>query len=1104
MKMYTPILLMLMLLGGSLFAEENLTVAQPAKDLSGVVALTKGDVDLLTAAKIADYSYLIKDKNNTPLLSDTVKNKIDKAKNQMLDCGVYTCNYKVEVTADQNLAFDATTLKGLYEGTGVWVDSIFFMDLDKDNKSFENTDLTVPLERFETRTYIIRFEKDLWDRNVEIYHSIYGQERKDAASWNASGGTKTTIVENGLNYTIHTFTSSGVFAVNGTINATVLIVAGGGGGGGTIGGGGGGGGLIYNTSYSATGNITVTIGGGGAAGVGNGVGGTGENSVFGTLTAYGGGGGACHICNPTTGGSGGAVGGAYSGWSTTGADGISGQGRMGGNSTGSSSYDNSGAGGGGAGGAGNNTLTTGPAGNGGNGLNYSMNGTSVWYSGGGGGGVRVATNYAKGLGGYGGGGNGTNTTGPAQDGQTNKGGGGGGAEAGSAPENGGAGGSGIVIVKYLTNDGSYSVSFIDPTPDSGASIPGSLSINVSRSNETMNNCTAYINGTAYTMTVVANANLTCNLTQYLVNGTYTYYVFAKNNTNASRNATSEIRTITVDSSPPSNITFTTISTNGFYYLNKTVNISFISNNPKNCTLELNNTNYTMTLVNMTTCTYNIVNLFGNFTAHAFVSSNASLTGNSTPLSFFMFNQSLAVSNHSNPQYALYSTPLNLSVPLTNYFGLLTANVSYNTTQYAATCTQAQPYQCTATVQSPTVQTISNMPIVWTYSLINASLTYINTNATNATPSGMMYCGNYSNVTSLNISLIDEFTGAPVTGSFNVITTYAINPNIATTLTNTGSSFFSICIVPNDTMTIYTTITATATGYYGKTITSTYSVSNSMISQNIFMSNVSVAYPTILKVIRNPNIPMSGIGITVYKFTLPSTTEITVTGTTDDAGSLLAYLDPNVQLYVYNFSIGSENYTFGPEVLTCTGSTCYRTFTVGTAGSVPIDLTGSIIGTCSYSNITRIVRCIGNDTSNTLTSLTLLGNRLANVTPVCNTTVLGSSADISCTLPVTCGLYAVTFTGLDSDGGMHPLSGSTVMTTACSTTTGFGRDGWIAMFLLFGTIAMVGFFNIAVAMLFGAAALLIGLVLGLIPFDANFVVIISMTIFGAIIAYRIKV
>ena len=143
----------------------------------------------------------------------------------------------------------------------------------------------------------------------------------DAANWKVAPGfsaTGGTITYSG-GYTIHTFTSSGTFAVTGRGNVEVLAVAGGGGGGD---GGGGGGGLIYNSTYSASGAIAVTIGAGGAA--------NGDNSVFGSLTAVGGGAGG--VTTPQNGSNGGSGGGAgiNDGITGTGGSGTAGQGNAGG------------------------------------------------------------------------------------------------------------------------------------------------------------------------------------------------------------------------------------------------------------------------------------------------------------------------------------------------------------------------------------------------------------------------------------------------------------------------------------------------------------------------------------------------------------------------------------------------------------------------------------------------------------------------------------------------------------------------------------------------------------------------------------------------------
>jgi hypothetical protein len=148
----------------------------------------------------------------------------------------------------------------------------------------------------------------------------------------ANGGTVSTVIENGIRYRVHTFTSSGTLTVLSAGKMEVLTVAGGGGGGwGNVNydgnGGGGAGGLIYNTDYSVTtGNKTVTVGAGGAAGLNvNGSRGTnGDNSMFDSITVLGGGGGGSDTGNEN-----GLSGGSGGGASTSNLGGVGGVGTVG-------------------------------------------------------------------------------------------------------------------------------------------------------------------------------------------------------------------------------------------------------------------------------------------------------------------------------------------------------------------------------------------------------------------------------------------------------------------------------------------------------------------------------------------------------------------------------------------------------------------------------------------------------------------------------------------------------------------------------------------------------------------------------------------------------
>jgi len=269
------------------------------------------------------------------------------------------------------------------------------------------------------------------------------------------------------------FTSSGTFSVpSGITQADVLVVAGGGGGGGgggrvgppgdngSGGGAGGAGGLIFVPNYPLTpgGTVTVTVGCGGPGPNASGV--AGQDSVFGTLTAKGGGGGG--VGDSGAGGPGGSGGGGGGGQGLNGTPGSATQptqpgqsgaygfGNAGGGGNGGD-YQSGGAGGGGASTSGANAAFVGGPGGDGRAYTISDGTTPVYYSGGGGGGgghIGGGGNTPA-PGGQGGGGNGgAAPAGGGQPGQTNKGGGGGGGAQSPSGSAGSTGGKGIVIVRY--------------------------------------------------------------------------------------------------------------------------------------------------------------------------------------------------------------------------------------------------------------------------------------------------------------------------------------------------------------------------------------------------------------------------------------------------------------------------------------------------------------------------------------------------------------------------------------------------------------------------------------------------------------------------------
>jgi len=224
-----------------------------------------------------------------------------------------------------------------------------------------------------------------------------------------------------------------------------LVVAGGGGGGTYFGGGGGAGGLLQAAGFAVTAGsaITVTVGAGGTGQAsGNSTQATnGNNSVFSSITAIGGGfGGGYNGGASGNGGSGGGARGA--GASGAAGTGTAGQGFAGGGA--GSGACNSGGGGSGSVGL---AYGGGNGGGGGTGTCSSITGTRVFYAGGGGGGANNTSPGGNGGLGCAGGSDGTYDVSSANA-LANSGSGSGGTGQNATSVNSGNGGSGIVIVRY--------------------------------------------------------------------------------------------------------------------------------------------------------------------------------------------------------------------------------------------------------------------------------------------------------------------------------------------------------------------------------------------------------------------------------------------------------------------------------------------------------------------------------------------------------------------------------------------------------------------------------------------------------------------------------
>ena len=353
------------------------------------------------------------------------------------------------------------TIDNLGTATGIWYDD----DVIQSN---------IAVLGFKVATNGSLAKYNLVDQAIDEYEDTSGVDagastnevRDGSGKYYSGSGTASPTISGNYDdsgtdgsyswYKWTTVTASGSYTTDVAQDYEYLVVGGGGGGGSgwsgsaAGGAGGGAGGFRANAAYdfavAATTISGITVGDGGATLAENAAqeGYSGEDSVFSTITADGGGGGGTRwsdtsIRDGLDGGSGG--GGAYS----TGAGGSAtvGQGNDGGTNDGGTGA----SGGGGAGGAGGvNSTQNGGAGGAGSASDIIETSTNVTYAGGGGGG---SGGGAAGAGGSGGGGAGGADNGVGANGSDGLGGGGGG--DGTRGDNSGSGGSGIVIIRRETS-----------------------------------------------------------------------------------------------------------------------------------------------------------------------------------------------------------------------------------------------------------------------------------------------------------------------------------------------------------------------------------------------------------------------------------------------------------------------------------------------------------------------------------------------------------------------------------------------------------------------------------------------------------------------------
>jgi hypothetical protein len=925
------------------------------------------------------------------------------------------------------------------------------------------------------------------------------------AVYNATGGTISTDG----NYTVHTFTSDGIFNITSGdgdgVNVTVLVVAGGGGGsadGGGMGGGGGAGGVIYNTSYFVAegGNgITVTVGQGGASSQ-SGYANNGTNSSFGTLQALGGGAGG--IYNDLAGSAGGSGGGGGQEAGSGGA-GYAGQGNNGGDGI---NPNSAGAGGGGCGAAGSDSSADHNGGNGGAGCYYTINGTNVSYGGGGGGAAwGVGT---EGSGGVGGGGTGAHNN-PSQDATNGTDGLGGGGGGGGPTEESGDGGNGVVIVRYLQSTPINQTVTLNSPVNYYNSSSTNVTFNCSSTDDLgVLNLTLVINGADnHTITnTTSGQNLSIYHSLLFADGSYNWTCRAADDISSTSATT---RYFNVDANAPIvNVTAPYDHLN--YYFAPGTNISI---------------NFTATDANLGSCWYSWNNGTNNISIPACADQNftANITSVDNNTIMLGANDSYGNINQTNRSwgYMIFQDNLtynNLSIEgnvetftLDFYVlsGLSPSSVDlvYNSSNYTASFSASgQRYNSTRDLTLPSVSAETNMTFYWSV-LINGS-TY-NSSSFNQTIQDLDIddCSSYSTLL-YNYTLIEEEQQTNLSDSTSNLTIESslrlYNPARDTGIFNfsqlyNNTNLAQICI--NLNLTNATEYSADSVVKYGASNYETeyyniinFSLTNSSVPQHIYLFDLKSADSTEFKITFKDDAFQKVEGALVHiqrqYVTENNTFKVVELPITDSNGQTMGHFvekDIVYNILITNSTGGRVLGTFNNIIAFCEDATigeCEINLNAFSSGDDVFDYEDEVkiaITNPEFNETTRVYSFdfYTYDGSSKNVSLHIFKYDQLGNTTACNNELISSSGTLSCTIPAAVGNSSIqAYVYVDDNLLRQDLRSL--------DSQGYGVAGYFALFLLI-LILVVMFSDSKTAMVIST---IIGVIAGIS------ISLIEGTIFGA--------
>ena len=362
---------------------------------------------------------------------------------------------------------------------------------------------------------------------------------------------------------------------------------------------------------------------------------------------------------------------------------------------------------------------------------------------------------------------------------------------------------------------------------------------------------------------------------------------------------------------------------------QSLGLNYTISNAQSCWYDYNNTNTTISNCNLnTTFTYisglNSIKVWANDSSNN-IAYNSTSWSSSVTINSVVFN----ASSYETAQETF-------SINATN---MTTAILIYNGTSYTASVSGDT---ATRTIQIP--NSIGNKSFYWNVNsgVINSTTYYQYVNATL-----FSICNSTSNKAFVNYTFKDENTLADINGTVSSTFTYWLGDgtiNKTLTFTNTTENkAYAFCLIPVDkTLNLVQNIQYASTGYPTRVynIPSAIALTNNTNNKTLYLlASADGIYVTIRVVnAANQNI----VGAVVNATT---STGLVGSGTTDDAGSITLWLDPDLST---TFTVAASGFAIFTTILTPT-QTQY-TFTIGSSTeAAAADYTKGITYTILQSN-----------------------------------------------------------------------------------------------------------------------------------------------------------